>query len=269
MPQIEAPSTSKAVTEKDRRGDYFIRAVGNAIDILHLISQSSEPVSLVKVTETIGQSKSSVFRILCTLERKGLLERRPGDLYVLSGAGFSLKSDRLLVRLKRVAEPLMRDLSKEFRETVSLAFLFENHIEVVAVVDSPQRIRMYNVLGGIIPPHASSVGKCIVAHQPEPQREHLLTTYGICAFTPRTITDSALLDEEFRCVRDRGFAVDREESTTDGCCFGAPIWTSADRVGAAISLSLPKVRLTGEQKIVDAVRRTAQAISTQLRVDRA
>jgi DNA-binding IclR family transcriptional regulator len=260
-PEVEAEPANKP---KDRQENYFIRAVGNAIDILEFIGQSPEPVSLARVTGVIGQSKSSIFRILCTLERKGLIERRLGDLYALSGSGFSLRSDRLLVRLKHVAEPLMRDLGKEFRETVSLAFLFENHIEVVAVVDSPQRIRMYNILGGVIPPHASSVGKCIIAYQPEPRREHLLTAYGICAFTPRTITDAALLDEEFRRIRERGYAMDREESTPDGCCFGAPVWLSAERVGAALSMSLPKARLTDEPKIIDAVRRTAQSISVQI-----
>jgi IclR family acetate operon transcriptional repressor len=260
---IDAESLGKP---KDRYEEYFIRAVGNAIDILELINQSPEPISLVRVSEVIGQSKSSVFRILCTLEHKGLLERRPGNVYALSNSGFSLKSNRTLVRLKCVAEPLMRELGKEFRETVSLAFLFENHIEVIAVVDSPQRIRMYNVLGSIIPPYASSVGKCIVAHQPEARREHLVATYGIHAFTPRTIIDATELDEEFNRVLQQGFAVDREESTPDGCCFGAPIWTAKGKghVEAALSLSLPKVRLTDESKIIEALRRTARLISNQL-----
>ncbi len=258
-------TTLKAETpdgkSKDRYEDYYIRAVSNAVDILDLIGQGSEPVSLARVAEFIGQSKSSVFRILCTLEHKGLLERRPGDVYAVPNPGFSLRSNQILVKLKSLAEPLMREVGKEFRETVSLAFLFENHIEVVAVIDSPQRIRMYNVVGGIIPPHASSVGKCIVAHQTEDRREHLVTAYGIQAFTPQTIIDPTALDEEFARVREQGFAVDREESAPDGCCFGAPVWTSRNDVRAAVSLSLPKVRLADESKIIESVQRTARLIS--------
>lgn len=251
--------------QRGRTEDYLIRAVSNAIDILELISQSTEPLSLVRIAEFIGQSKSSVFRILCTLEHKGLIERQPGDVYTLSiFFGFSLKSNQSLLKLKRVAEPFMRDLGKEFRETVSLAFLFENHIEVVSVVDSPQRIRMYNVVGGIIPPHASSVGKCIVAHQTEARREHLLAAYGIQPFTPHTIVEPTELDEEFGRVRQQGFGVDREESALDGCCFGAPIWTTRDHVGAALSISLPKVRLSDEAKIVESLQRTAQLVSESL-----
>lgn len=110
----------------------------------------------------------------------------------------------------------------------------------------------------------SSLGKCIVVHQPETVREHLLTAYGLHSFTPHTITDAALFDQELCRVREQGYAIDREESTTGGCCFGAPIWTSPGRAGAALSLSLPKDRATDEQKIVDAVRRTAQSISEDL-----
>jgi DNA-binding IclR family transcriptional regulator len=249
-----------------RREEYFIRAVGNAIDLIEFLSRSAQPVSLMQLTEAIGQSKSSVFRILCTLEKKGLVERRPGDLFVLSRAGSSLQTVWLIEKVKRVAQPGMRELSREFRETVSLAFLRENHIEIVEVIDSPQRIRMYNVLGGIIPPYASSVGKCITAHQPEALREHLLTTYGLHPFTPRTITDASLLEDEFRRVREQGYAADREESTAGGYCFGAPIWVSPTHVAAALSISLPEARLTDERRIVDAVRRTARSISDQLKI---
>ena len=249
---------------KNSTAEYYIRAVGNAIDILELVSSTSEPLSLAEITDRVGQSKSSVFRILCTLEGKGLLERRPGDLFALAPSGSSFKSNQALARIKRVAQPHMRDLNREFRETISLAFLLENHIEAVTVIDSPQRIRVFNVEGGIIPPHASSVGKCIVAHQPETTREFLLAAYGLHRFTPLTIVDAAALDEELRHVREHGFAVDREESALGGICFGAPIFTSPGEVGAAISLSLPKDRAGDEQRVIASVRRAAQAISNDL-----
>ena len=271
MPEIDvSPEASRSDPDSSTRqskapsAEYFIRAVGNAIDILDLVSVSPEPLSLAEITERVGQSKSSVFRILCTLEGKGLLERRPGDLFALAASGSSFKSNQALARLKRVAQPHMRDLNREFRETISLAFLLDNHIEAVTVIDSPQRIRVFNVEGGIIPPHASSVGKCIVAHQPEPLRDFLLAAYGLHRFTPLTIIDAAALDEELRQVREHGYAVDREESALGGICFGAPILTSLDHAGAALSLSLPKDRATDEQRVIDSVRRTAQAISADL-----
>jgi IclR family acetate operon transcriptional repressor len=95
-------------------------------------------------------------------------------------------------------------------------------------------------------------------------REHLLTTYGFHQFTANTINDAAVLDEEFRKAREQGYAVDREESTIDGCCFGAPIRTSRGHVGAALSISMPKTRLVDEARIVNALKRATDAISEKL-----
>jgi DNA-binding IclR family transcriptional regulator len=243
---------------------YFIQAVGKALDILMAVGQSPEPVSLVQLTRDLRQSKSSIFRILCTLEQKGLLERRPGDLYVLPRSNSAPVPNQLLEHLRRAAGPVMRDLGREFRESVNLGFLFENHIEVLEVFSSAQKINMGTVVGSIIPPHASSLGKCITAHQPEHRRDHLVRAYGINAFTPQTITNPVQLEQEFARVRDQGYAIDREESTPQGCCFGAPIRTAAGLVVAAISVSLPRSRVDQEEKIIEAVRQAAETISRNL-----
>ena len=169
----------------------------------------------------------------------------------------------LLTRLLRIAEPHLRELTREFRESTALGVLFDNHIEVMAVVESPQLVRMGNTLGRILQPHASSIGKSIAAFQTEERRERLLRSYGILRMTPKTITDETLLREEFRRVREQGYAEDNEETTLDGHCFGAPILLADGEVLAAISMSLPVTRTGSEerrQQLIAGVVRTAQAI---------
>jgi DNA-binding IclR family transcriptional regulator len=251
----------KKKTETDR---YFVQVVGKALDILDAVSQSLEPVSLVQLTRDLQQSKSSVFRILCTLEQKGLLERRPGDMYAMSRSNSAPFPNQLLERLRRVADSVMPELGREFRESVNLGVLFENHIEVLEVFSSAQKINMGTIVGSIIPPHASSLGKCITAHQAEHRRDHLVRAYGLNAFTPQTITNPGELEREFARVREQGYAIDREESTPQGCCFGAPIRTGEGVVVAAISVSLPRSRVGQEEKIIEAVRQAAETISNDL-----
>ncbi len=266
MVQKPEPLSSKekrpeAARKKASGGKYYVQAVGRAFDILELLSHSPETVSLVQISRTLRQSKSSVFRILNTLAQRGFVERRPGDQFALLPASRALIPDPVLANLTQAADPIMRDLGREFRESVSLAYLFENHIGVVAVVDSPQKVRMGNVLGGIIPPHASSLGKCITAFQSDPMRERLLRAYGIVAFTPKTITDETRLHAEYARIREQGYAVDAEESTAEGHCVGAPIRARGDRVVAALSISCLKSRLVDEDKLVEAVRRAAEELS--------
>ena len=118
----------------------------------------------------------------------------------------------------------MQQLSRQLRETTSLAALFDNRIEVIAVVESPQPIRMSNIVGHILPPNASSLGKAITAFQNEERREKLLRSYGVYRFTEHTITDRTDLDREYARVREQKFATDLEESVSDGHCFGVPIF---------------------------------------------
>jgi IclR family acetate operon transcriptional repressor len=161
----------------------------------------------------------------------------------------------------------MQALTNETAETVSLAALFENRIEVVAVIESPHVIRMSNVVGHILPPNASSLGKAITAFQPAVGRERLLRSFKIYRFTDHTITDPRDLAHEYERIREQRFAVDREECANDGICFSIPIFGSGEEVSAAISLSMPKFRLRSteqEESIIAALRNTASALGRDL-----
>ena len=117
--------------------------------------------------------------MLHTLEVSGYIERDPSGRYCVSADLRAWGREQLVTDLVDAASGPMRELSREFGETVSLAMRFENRIEVVATIESPQLIRMGNTVGRILPPHASSLGKAITAHQTEDVRERLIRSYGI------------------------------------------------------------------------------------------
>jgi IclR family acetate operon transcriptional repressor len=162
----------------------------------------------------------------------------------------------------------MQEISRELHETVSLAALFENRVEVIGVIESSQTLRMSNVVGHIVPPNASSLGKVICAFQSEPRREKLLRSYGIYRFTEHSITDRRNLDREFEQIQSKGFAVDREESVYNGNCFGVPIFGEPGEAVAALSLSLPKVRVRGpehEYELIGKLKELASKIGAEMK----
>jgi IclR family acetate operon transcriptional repressor len=245
---------------KDR---YFSKAIGHALDILEIFNHNSEPLSLSEITGKTGLPKSSVFRILRTLEVAGYLQRDGGDRYVLSPLIAARIPNGQAHKMAQVALPFVRGLNREWRETISVACLFENHIEVVLTAPSPEKIQMTNVQGGIIPPHASSLGKSIIAYQSESCRDRLLSTYGITRITPKTITREVDIDKGYRMVRKNGYSTDMEETAMGGYCFAAPIRDGAKVIGA-ISISVPKIRCDSREKYINAVVSTAAAISAKL-----
>jgi IclR family transcriptional regulator, acetate operon repressor len=251
----------------ERDDKYFSKVIGKAFDILGILRAAPQPLSLSDLTMEIGLAKSSVFRMLYTLEVSGYVERDASGRYRASGGIRALVREPLRSDLTRVANPHMRALNQEFRETVSVAMRFDNRIEVIDTIDSPQTIRMGNIVGRILPPHASSLGKVIAAYTSEGARDRLIHSYGLHRFTPHTITGEVELRHEYERVRIQGFSVDAEESVLEGRCFGAPIFNPAKEVIGALSVSVPKMRIQDkdeETRLITAVRATAQQISGAL-----
>ena len=247
---------------------YFSKVVGKALAALDEVRGSSEALTLNELTQRIGLAKTSLFRILHTLEKAGYLERDAAGLYRAPASLRPMASGHLQQQLIDAAMLRLKALNREFRETISLAMLFENHIEVVATIESPQLIRMGNTVGRILPPHASSLGKAITAFQPEERRESLIRSYGLHRFTVHTITDEVELKQELERIRQTGRSLDAEESALGGSCFGAPIRGADHGVVGAISLSMPKMRLRSDaerDRVIATIERAAAEISDELR----
>jgi IclR family acetate operon transcriptional repressor len=265
--RAKAPELPRKRSGKDQ---YFSRAVAKALEALEVLQAGDAPMALGEVAQRLHLSKASALRLLRTLEASGCLVSSDGGKYVLAPGVHTVVSTQTVARLRRAAIPRLQYLSRQLRETCSLAALFDNRIEVIAVMESSQPIRMSNVVGHILPPNASSLGKAIAAFQTEERREKLLRSYGMYRFTDQTITDRTALEQEFARVRELSFATDLEESVCDGHCFAVPIFGSAGDVGAAVSISLPKARERDSdhrEEILAALRSTADQIAADLRSD--
>ena len=244
---------------------YFYRAVGKAIQILEMLSRVGKPMSLSELSKRIQLTKSSAFRLLQTLEALHYIRRDVIGHYLPSTENIAVISTQFVNSLIAAAREPMRRLNMEFGETVSLAVLMHSHIEVVHVVESANLIRMTNIGGGILPPHASSMGKVVTAWQDEETRKRLLRSYGLTRFNENTIVDEQTIEAEYKQIRERGYATDAEESTLGGFCLGAAIFSAPGRTEAAISLSMPKTRMPKDeacqQRIIQALRSVAEEIS--------
>lgn len=246
---------------------YFSRALEKGLQALQALGQAPEGLTLTQAVGKLGLTKASAFRILRTLETLGYVVKSLDGRYTLAGGRSpQLPSRAIQAMLQNGAEPL-RNLSLQLRETVSMAALFENHIEVILVAESPQLVRMGNTVGRILPPHASSLGKAITAFQDRDTCQRLLRSYGTNSFTQSTISDELALHKEFDRIRSNGHAEDWEESTPGGVCFASPI-LRRDRVAiGAISLSMPKMRFEGKDqqyRIIETVVGTASVISASI-----
>ncbi len=249
----------KSVSKKE---PYTSQAVLRALAVLETLSRSQDSQSLQAICEQLGLAKASAFRLIRTLEEAGYVAKDVSGGYTAIGQG-GLPSSQYRRQLPEAAGPEMLNLRRQFRETVSLGALFDNHVEVVEVFESSEFMRMSNTVGRILPPHASSLGKAITAFQADERREALVRSYGVYRYTEYTIVDEGELQKEFEKIRAQGYATDAEENTSGGRCFGVPLLTGSEAVFAALSISMPTNRhkLESEQKeIVKALKAAAARI---------
>ncbi len=246
---------------------YHSRAVAKALEIVETLKRSPEPLTLSELSRTVRLTKASLLRIVETLAEGDYLKKNSAGGYMLSPQLSSDLPAWWVSRLIEVAVPELKHLTRQFNESSALGQLFANHIEVLAVSECRQVVRMGNAVGRILQPHASSLGKVITAFQSEKRAEHLVHSYGLLRLTERTITDESELRKELRRVRKQGFAVDNEETTLGGQCFGAPIQSPWNEVVAAVSVSVPKMRVgpaEHQEKIIAAVKAAAARITEAL-----
>jgi DNA-binding IclR family transcriptional regulator len=262
---VAEPSNTQTV-EGNR---YYSRAVGKSFELIDLLNRAHGALSLTELASRIGLTKSSTFRLLFTLQALRHVKQDDEGKYRLAVENWISPSAQITNTLITVAKEPSQSLRTRFQETVSLAVLYTNHIEVVQGFESPRVIRMANTLGGIIPPHASSLGKAITAFQTEQVQSKLIHSYGIRRFTDHTITDEVAVMAELAQVRTKGFAIEDEEAFVDGCCVGCPIFAGGEIAVAALSMSMPKFRLPqgkGLDSLIADVRSTANIISDNLKV---
>lgn len=248
---------------------YFSRAVAKSLFLLDLLNASASALGLSEMAGEAGLTKTSVYRLLHTLEHLHYVEQHQDGRYVIGTRGKTDPATRVANVLRSIELPV-QDLLAQFNETVNVAALFTNHIEVVRVFESTRVLRMANTIGRILSPHASSLGKAITAFQTEEIQRQLLLSYGIVRFTAHTITDETALRKEFQTTRKRGYSWENGESTIDGCCLGAPVMSRDGTTIAGISISLPKSRMPGSQERTEMAGRlqeTATALSRVLARD--
>jgi DNA-binding IclR family transcriptional regulator len=208
-----------------------------------------------------------VHRLAVTLVAEGMLEQNPDSGKYRLGMGlFRLGSlVRRRMTLSNEARPLLRDLREKVNETVHLAVLDGSEIMYVYNLESTQAIRSRSDVGVRKPAYCTAEGQAILAFQPADVVSRVIRD-GLTARTPQTVTDAAALQKVLDGVRQRGCAVEDEESELGMRCIAAPIRNDGGEVIAAIGIAGPVSRLSRKALagFTPHVIETAAAISARL-----
>jgi IclR family transcriptional regulator, acetate operon repressor len=243
-----------------------VQSVDRAVSILELLARQGD-TGVTEIAAELGVHKSTAFRLAAALELRGLVEQ-PGERgkYRL-GLGLVRLAGAATVRmdLTQQSRPVSESLAADVAETINLAILDSDAAVNIDQVLGPSAITTHNWVGQRTPLHATSSGKVLLAYLPGPALDARLAA-GLERFTPRTVTDAEVLRAELEQVRADGYACTVEELEEGLNAVAAPVFADNGQVIAAISVSGPSFRLTGErlERAAGAVRSAAAEISARI-----
>jgi len=247
---------------------YLINSILRACNILKSFSQGKGIFKISELAQELRLDRSTIYRILLSLEKGGLVEKdeKTGE-YALGVGAFEIGSAYLRrADLVQVSKPIMSALALKVQETVHLAILSGAEILYLDKIDSPRTLGVMSKIGQRAPVYCTALGKALLAFQPEEERSRIIEALQLKSFTSRTITSKSKLLKELREVRNRGYALDRREIEEDVECIAAPIRDHYGNVIASMSISGPqrKIHTPLEKKFVGQVMEAAASISFKM-----
>ena len=253
---------------KKVKPNYPIKVLNKTFSILEILLKHDSAMNMTEISEKLGLYPSTIHRILDTLKYWGYVEQNTNtQKYQLGLKLLELGMAKLhQIDLVREVTPYLKELVKQYNETVHLGVLEEGEVLYLAKEESSQTIRMISYIGKRAPLHCTALGKVLLAYMSEEERKEILEEKELPRLTKNTITDKGELEKELDKIREQDFALDREENEKDVRCIGAPIRNYKGKVIAAISISSPIFRIDKnvENNLKEALIKTTNKISKRL-----
>jgi IclR family transcriptional regulator, acetate operon repressor len=236
--------SAKVSDEPVARSSGGVQSLDRAFAILEAMADAGGVIGLSQLAEKADLPLATIHRLVRTLVNLGYVRQEDSRQYSL-GAQLMRLSDTAAKRVRVWTRPAMSAAVAELGESVNLAVLDADEIVYVAQVQpSANFMRMFTEVGFRTLPHATAVGKAILADFPEEDVVAMLGRTGMQQHTDRTIMTPEDFLTELAEVRRLGYAVDDGEQEIGVRCIGVAVPGTPQPM--ALSMSGPSARVNDE-----------------------
>ena len=240
---------SEIVQDAGTRSGEFVRSLERGLAVIRAFGTDRARMTLSEVAREADLSRASARRFLHTLVELGYV--------VTDGRVFALRPQVLelgyaylsSLSLPEVAQPHLEQLVEDVGESSSVAVLDGADIVYVARVATRRIMSAAIQVGTRFPASATSMGRAVLAHVSDGEREAFLAGATLLPLTARTITDKGSLRAELHAVREQGWALVDQELEEGLRSIAAPLCDAAGRVIAAVNVSAPVRRGPVEEMV--------------------
>jgi IclR family transcriptional regulator, acetate operon repressor len=244
-----------------------IQSVERAVAVLKLFGESEPEWGVTELARRLKLHKSTVSRLLSTLEAGGFVQQDPRSGRYRLGLQLATLAGLALTQydLRDIARPLLTELAAQVGETTTLSVLDADVAVNIDQVLGPQPVKHLGWIGRRLPLHCTAAGKPLLAHLTEEELQRIFSQ-PLARYTTRTPTDPAAVRRELEKIRGQGYATAVEEYEVELFGVGAAVRDHRGEVVASITVSGPTFRLPLARlpEIGAMVRHTADRISARL-----
>ena len=260
MPRSSDPSRNGS------ESDAGPRAILRVPEVLMALAARPEGSSLAELAPQLNVPKTSLHRLLRTLERGGYLTSS-SSVYRLGPTSFQLAN--LIARVApsstfpACARPTLETLARDSEETAMLGVVSgeEPQILYVDVIDSDAPIRFTLSVGDRRPLYCAASGKAVLAYFAPGARQGYVERTEFTAFTPRT-SGPADMEPLLEAIRQSAIAFDNGGKVLGAAGIASPIFDREGAAIASISVAGPSERIEANRaRLEPMVRNAGERIS--------
>jgi DNA-binding IclR family transcriptional regulator len=255
---VAGTERTKDEAEREEAGP---RAILRVPEVLMAIAAKRGGSSLAELSQQLKLPKTSLHRLLNTLEHGGYLIRQAG-LFIPGPESFRLAGligqATPAADFPACARPVLEWLARETGETVMLCTLSERGSEsiYVVVIESESDLRFTVRVGNRRPLFSVAAGKAMLAFLPPEAQARYLDQTDFLQFTPDT-TPKAEMPAVLRQARAAGVVFDRNGIVDGASGVASPVFDREGRVFCAVSIAGPTDRVVASRARTEALVLTA------------
>lgn len=247
---------------------YNVPALERGLRMLCEFSRENRTLTAPELARRFKLPRSTVFRLLSTLESMGFIERTEGGRdYRLGLAVLRLGFEYLAaLPLNELGLPLLERLSEASRYPCNLVVRDGRSIVYVAKVSPPSPFASSVNVGTRLPAHATVLGRIVLEDLTLPQLRQLYPEEHLQTFSPSTPRTAVELFDMVQADRQRGYVLGEGFFETNISTIAAPVRDHTGNVVAALGMTVTSghIEESRAEELVKDVRAAADELSALL-----
>jgi DNA-binding IclR family transcriptional regulator len=219
--------------------------LGKITEILDAFSLARPSMTLGEIQQATGLPTSTVQRLVSNMVAQGLLDRAGDQIRIGTRMAYWAATAVKDLDVLAVVNPVLKEIRDKTGETACFFKVEQNFRVCVAIAETRHALRRDMYIGKVIPLHAGSASRVLLAWNPELAEKILAAPLE--QLTEFTVTSPEELRRHIARAKADGYAITTGEREDSASGLSAPVFDSAGDVLGALTISGPTIRMPRQQ----------------------